>query len=157
MNFYSLVFASIRALAVFMFFLSLGILQTYPDYEFPAMLNDIEPDVYRNALLISFNCQWLVAGMLWIFAKNIVSAIFTDSATAKTIGFRIAAVFLAARALGDLPAYAYFAANVGELRSGAFLEFSRAGEVAFPAAISVIVAVVLFHDALRIKNIGSEP
>ena len=157
MNFYSLIFAAIRALAIFGFFLSLRILETYPDYELSAILNDIDPDVYRNALLIKFNCQWLVAGMLWIFADRIVSAIFTVNATAKIVGLRIAAVFLAARALGVLPAYAYFETKVGELYRDRWMEFDGAGEVVFASAISIVVAAVLFHDALGMKKIGSEP
>ena len=156
MNFYDLTFASIRAVAIYMLFSSLSVLDTYPTHELRAMLNDIEPIVYRNALLIRFNCQLLVAGILWIFADNIVSSIFTDNASAKIIGFRIAAVFLAARAIGLLPAYAYFATNVGELRRDRFFEFDGAGEVVFAATISIIVAAVLFYEALRIKKIGNE-
>ena len=95
MTFYSLIFASIRALAIFGFFLSLRILETYPGYELSAILNDIDPDVYRNALLIKFNCQLLVAGTLWIFAGNIVSAIFTVNATAKIVGFNTTAAMIA--------------------------------------------------------------
>ncbi|MCH7903615.1 MAG: hypothetical protein IH944_03505 [Armatimonadetes bacterium] len=157
MNFYALTFAMIRALAIYMLFRSLGVLDTYPMHELSAMLHDIEPDVYRNALLIKFNCQLLVAGVLWIFASNIASAIFTVNATAKIVGFRIAAVFLAARALGVLPAYAYFETKVGELYRDRWMEFDGAGEVVFAAAISIVVAAVLFHEALGIKKIGSEP
>ena len=157
MNFPALTFASIRALAIFMLILSLGVLETYPRHEFWASFRDIEPSVYGYALLIKFNCQLLVAGTLWIFADRIVSAIFTVNATAKIVGFRIAAVFLAARALGALPAYAYFETKVGELRRDRFFEFDGAGEVVFAAAISIVVAAVLFHEALRIKNIGTEP
>lgn len=156
MNFYSLVFASIRALAVFMLLLSLGNLTSYSYFELPAMLRNIDPDVYRNTLLIRFNCQLLVGGVLWIFADNILAAIFAEGATAKVIGFRIAAVFLAARALGLLPAYAYFEVNVGEMYPDRFFEFDRPGEVVFASIISIIVAAVLFYEALGFKKIGTE-
>lgn len=150
MNFRLLVLSLVRGYAVVVFLSSLRIIQLIPSLELVALSSHDSARKLATGLLVQLAGTWIIAGLTWIFAQNIVDAILTNRATAKIIGLRIAGLTFVAKALASLPVTAYFVWYFDEVPIGRLVLLGATDVNIVGLIVGLLVGLGMFYEHFKL-------